>query len=135
VGTLDAVVTNESGERFRLLMTHLAHEVMTPTSFSSTAPIHAFIVAEEGRVRDYAALTGRVNIDRTTGEAVHKVVDSGTCHQRANVGPGADQAVVSARSSCCRSTRRSSWADGAGEPAAATRRSRRAAGQLIITHE
>jgi hypothetical protein len=61
VGTLDAVVTNESGERFRLLMTDLPHEVMTPTSFSSTAPIHAFIVDEEGRVRDYAALTGRVN--------------------------------------------------------------------------
>jgi hypothetical protein len=75
-------------------MTDLAHEVMTPTSFSSTAPIHAFIVDEQGRVRDYAALTGRVNIDRTTGEAVHQVVDSGTCHQRANLGPGADQAVV-----------------------------------------
>jgi hypothetical protein len=94
VGTLDAVVVNESGERFRLLMTDLAHEVMTPISFSSTAPIHAFIVDEEGRVRDYAALTGRVNIDRTTGEAVHQVVDSGTCHQTANLGPGADQAVV-----------------------------------------
>jgi hypothetical protein len=96
VGTLDAVVTNESGERLRLLMTDLAHEVMTPTSFSSTAPIHAFIVDEEGRVRDYAALTGRVNIDRTTGEAVHRIVDSGTCHQTANLnlGPGTDQATV-----------------------------------------
>ena len=94
VGTLDAVVTNESGERFLLLMTDLAHDVMTPISFSSTAPIHAFIVDEGGRVRDDAALTGRVNIDRTTGEAVHQVVDSGTCHRRANLGPGADEAVV-----------------------------------------
>jgi hypothetical protein len=83
VGTLDAVVANESGERFRLLMSDLAHEVMTPTSFSSTAPIHAFIVDSEGRVRDRASLVGRVNIDRTTGQAVHSIVDEGTCHQTA----------------------------------------------------
>ena len=44
VGTLDAVVTNEDGEQFRLMMSDLAHEVMTATSFSSTAPIHAFFV-------------------------------------------------------------------------------------------
>jgi hypothetical protein len=94
VGTLDTVVTNESGERFRLLMTDLAHEVITPTSFSSTAPIHGFIVDEDGRVRDRASLVGRVNIDRTTGQAVHRIVDRGTCHQRANLGPGADQATV-----------------------------------------
>ena len=96
VGTLDAVVTNEDGERFRLLMSDLAHEVMKPHSFASTAPIHAFIVDSSGRVRDRASLTGRVNIDRTTGEAVHKIVDRGTCHQRANLdlGPGTDQAVV-----------------------------------------
>ena len=81
VGTLDAVVTNESGERFRLMMSDLAHEVMTPTSFSATAPIHAFIVDSEGRVRDRASLVGRVNVDRTTGEAVHSIVDAGTCHQ------------------------------------------------------
>jgi hypothetical protein len=83
VGTLDAVVTNESGEQFRLMMSDLAHEVMTPTSFSSTAPIHAFIVDSEGRVVDRASLVGRVNIDRTTGEAVHSIVDAGTCHQTA----------------------------------------------------
>jgi hypothetical protein len=96
VGTLDAVVTNEAGERFRLLMTDLAHEVMTPGSFSSTAPIHAFIVDSNGRVRDRAALTGRVNIDRTTGEAVHRIVDRGTCHQTANLnlGPGTNAATV-----------------------------------------
>jgi hypothetical protein len=96
VGTLDAVVTNESGEQFRLLMSDLAHEVMKPRSFASTAPIHAFIVDSRGRVRDRASLTGRVNIDRTTGEAEHKIVDRGTCHQRANLnlGPGTDQAVV-----------------------------------------
>jgi hypothetical protein len=81
VGTLDAVVTNQDGEQFRLMMSDLAHEVMTPTSFSSTAPIHAFIVDSEGRVRDRASLVGRVNVDRTTGQAVHNIVDGGTCHQ------------------------------------------------------
>ena len=85
VGTLDAVVVNESGERFRLMMSDLAHEVMTPTSFSSTAPIHAFIVDSEGRVVDRASLVGRVNIDRMTGEAVHSIVDAGTCHQTATL--------------------------------------------------
>jgi hypothetical protein len=96
VGTLDAVVTNESGEQLRLLMSDLAHEVMTPESFASTAPIHAFIVDSEGRVRDRASLVGRVNIDRTTGEAVHQIVDRGTCHQTANLnlGPGTDRATV-----------------------------------------
>jgi hypothetical protein len=94
VGTLDAVATNESGERLRLLMSDLAHEVMTPDSFASTAPIHAFIVDSKGRVRDRASLVGRVNIDRTTGEAVHQIVDRGTCHQTANLGPGADHATV-----------------------------------------
>jgi hypothetical protein len=96
VGTLDAVVTNEAGEQFRLLMTDLAHEVMTPGSFSSTAPIHAFIVDSEGRVRDWASLTGRVNINRSTGEAVHQIIDRGTCHQTANLnlGPGTDAATV-----------------------------------------
>jgi hypothetical protein len=96
VGTLDAIVTNESGEQLRLLMSDLAHEVMTPDSFASTAPIHAFIVDSEGRVRDRASLVGRVNIDRTTGEAVHQIVDRGTCHQTANLnlGPGTDRATV-----------------------------------------
>jgi hypothetical protein len=96
VGTLDAVVANESGEQLRLLMSDLAHEVMTPDSFASTAPIHAFIVDSKGRVRDRASLVGRVNIDRTTGEAVHQIVDRGTCHQTANLnlGPGTDRATV-----------------------------------------
>jgi hypothetical protein len=96
VGTLEGTVVNEAGEQFRLLMTDLAHEVMTPTSFSSTAPIHAFIIDDEGRIRDRASLVGLVNIDRTTGEAVHQIVDSGTCHQTANLnlGPGTDQATV-----------------------------------------
>jgi hypothetical protein len=96
VGTLDAVVTNEDGEELRLLMSDLAHEVMTPDSFASTAPIHAFIVDSDGRVRDRASLVGRVNIDRTTGEAVHRIVDSGTCHQTADLrlGPGTDRATV-----------------------------------------
>jgi hypothetical protein len=96
VGTLDAVVTNASGEQLRLLMSDLAHEVMTPDSFASTAPIHAFIVDSKGRVRDRASLVGRVNIDRTTGEAVHQIVDRGSCHQTANLnlGPGTDRATV-----------------------------------------
>ena len=85
VGTLDAVVVNEQGEQFRLLMSDLAHEVMTPISFSATAPIHAFIVDAEGNVRDRASLVGRVDIDRTTGEAVHSIVDAGTCHQTATL--------------------------------------------------
>lgn len=96
VGTLDAVVTNEAGEQFRLLMSDLVHEVMTPDSFASTAPIHAFIVDSSGRVRDRASLVGRVNIDRSTGEAEHRIVDSGTCHQTANLnlGPGTNRATV-----------------------------------------
>lgn len=96
VGTMDAVVANETGEQFRLLLTDLVHEVITPDSFASTAPVHAFIVDSEGRVRDRASLVGRVNIDRTTGEAVHQIVDRGTCHQTANLnlGPGTDQATV-----------------------------------------
>jgi hypothetical protein len=93
---MDAVVTDQTGERFRLRMTDLAHEVMTPDSFASTAPIHAFIVDSEGHVRDRASLVGRVNIDRMTGEAAHRIVDRGTCHQTANLnlGPGTDQATV-----------------------------------------
>jgi hypothetical protein len=96
VGTLDAVVTNESGEELRLLMSDLVHEVLKPSSFASTAPIHAFIVDSRGRVRDRASLVGRVNIDRTTGEAVHRIVDRGTCHQTADLGlgPGTDRATV-----------------------------------------
>lgn len=85
VGTLDAVVINENGERFRLLMSDLAHEVMTPASFSSTAPVHAFIVDSSGHARDRASLIGRVNIDRATGEASHNIVDEGTCHQTATL--------------------------------------------------
>jgi hypothetical protein len=85
VGTLDAIVTNAAGERFRLMMSDLAHEVMTATSFSSTAPIHAFVVDSRGRVRDRASLVGRVNVDRTTGHAVHNIVDEGTCHQTATL--------------------------------------------------
>jgi hypothetical protein len=85
VGTLDAVVTNEAGERFRMMMSDLAHEVMTPRSFSSTAPIHAFFVDERGRVRDRASLVGRVHVDRGTGQAFHNIVDKGTCHQTATL--------------------------------------------------
>jgi hypothetical protein len=59
--------------------------VITPTSFSATAPIHAFIVDAEGDVVDRASLVGRVNVDRTTGVAEHSIVDSGTCHQTATL--------------------------------------------------
>jgi hypothetical protein len=85
VGTLDGVVTNQNGERFRVMMSDIAHEVMTPRSFSSIAPIHAFFVDERGRVRDRASLVGRVHIDRTTGQAFHSIVDEGTCHQTATL--------------------------------------------------
>jgi hypothetical protein len=96
VGTVDTVVQNEQGERFRLLMTDIAHEVMTPASFSSTAPIHAYIVDQRGRVRDFASLTGLVNIDRTTGEARHKIINRGTCNQQfnLNLGPGTDRSTI-----------------------------------------
>ena len=85
VGALDAVVTNQNGEQLRMLMSDLAHEVMTPTSFSSTAPIHAFFVDAGGRIRDRASLVGRVSVDRTTGAAVHSIIDEGTCHQTATL--------------------------------------------------
>jgi hypothetical protein len=96
VGTVDTIVQNEQGEQFRLLMTDIAHEVMTPTSFSSTAPIHAYFVDANGRVRDRASLTGLVNIDRTTGEAQHKIINRGTCNQQfnLNLGPGTDQSTI-----------------------------------------
>jgi len=96
VGTLDGVVTNEEGEELRVLISDLAHEVITPETFASTNPIHAFFVDSKGRVRDRASLIGRVNIDRTTGEAVHRIVDRGTCHQTAdlNLGPGTDMSTV-----------------------------------------
>ena len=96
VGTLDGVVTNEDGEELRVLISDLAHEVITPDSFTSTNPIHAFFVDSEGRVRDRASLVGQVDIDRNTGEAEHQIVDRGTCHQTADLdlGPGTDQATV-----------------------------------------
>ena len=96
VGTLDGVVTNEEGEELRVIISDLAHEVLTPDSFASTNPIHAFFVDSDGNVRDRASLVGQVNIDRTTGEAEHQIVDAGTCHQTANLnlGPGTDQATV-----------------------------------------
>ena len=96
VGTFEAVVTNESGEQFRLMMSDLAHEVLTERWFSSTNPIHAYFVDANGRVRDRASLVGRVNIDRRSGKAFHWILDRGTCHQTANLnlGPGTDQATV-----------------------------------------
>lgn len=96
VGTLDGVVTNESGERFRLILSDLVHEVQTARWFASTAPVHAYIVDANGRVRDRASLVGRVNIDRRTGRAFHWILDRGTCHQTANMnlGPGTDRATV-----------------------------------------
>jgi hypothetical protein len=83
VGTLDTTVTNEAGESFRLLMSDLAHEELTDKRFTSTNPIHAYIVDSKGRVRDRASLVGRVTVDRRTGEARHQIIDEGTCHQTA----------------------------------------------------
>jgi hypothetical protein len=96
VGTFEAVVTNESGEQFRLMMSDLAHEVLTERWFASTNPIHAYFVDASGRVRDRASLVGRVNIDRKSGNAFHWILDRGTCHQTANLnlGPGTDQVTV-----------------------------------------
>jgi hypothetical protein len=96
VGTFEAVVENEHGEQFRLMMSDLAHEVLTERWFSSTNPIHAYFVDADGRVRDRASLVGRVNIARRSGKAFHWILDRGTCHQTADLGlgPGTDQATV-----------------------------------------
>jgi hypothetical protein len=96
VGVFEGTVTNESGEQFRLYMSDLAHEVMGERWFSSTNPIHAYFVDANGKVRDRASLVGRVNIDKRTGKAYHWILDSGTCHQTANLGlgTGTDQATV-----------------------------------------
>lgn len=96
VGIFEGTVTNESGETFTLYMSDLAHEVMGERWFSSTNPIHAFFVDAKGKVRDRASLVGRVNIDKQTGNAYHWILDSGTCHQTANLnlGTGTDQSTV-----------------------------------------
>jgi hypothetical protein len=95
VGIIEGTVYDvETQEEFKLYSTDLAHEVITSRSFSSTNPIHAFIVDSSGRVRDHASLVGRVNVDLKTGKAQHKIVDRGTCHQTANLGPGAEAATV-----------------------------------------
>jgi hypothetical protein len=96
VGTVEGTVVNEAGEQFKLYSTDLAHEVITDRSFASTNPIHAYIVDSRGRVREYASLEGRVNVDLKTGNARHKIIDKGTCHQTANLnlGPGTDAATV-----------------------------------------
>ena len=85
VGTIDGTVTNEAGETFRLLMSDLAHEELTTKSFTSTNPIHAYIVDSRGRVRDRASLVGRVKVDLRTGAAQHDIIDEGTCHQSATL--------------------------------------------------
>ena len=74
-------------------MSDLAHEVITPTSFSATAPIHAYIVDAGG---NGTSLVGRVNVDRTTGAASHSIADAGTCHQTATLlgQPGAGVRAV-----------------------------------------
>ena len=96
VGTLDATVVNEQGERFRLMMSDLANEVVVlGRYFVSTNPIHAFIVDAQGKIRDRASLVGRVIVDTKTGHSTHFVIDRGTCHQRAAYPQfGATQAAV-----------------------------------------
>jgi hypothetical protein len=85
VGTLDAVATNEAGEQFRILMSDLAHEKQDERFFTSTNPVHAFIVDSRGRVRDRASLVGEVKVNRQTGEAKTYIIDEGTCHQTATM--------------------------------------------------
>ena len=95
VGTLDATVVNEQGERFRLMMSDLANEVLVlGRLFISTNPIHAYFVDAKGKIRDRASLVGRVVVDKKTGHSLHYVVDRGTCHQRAALSFGGDNAVV-----------------------------------------
>ena len=73
--------------------TDLAHEVITARSFSSTNPIHAFSSTRAERVREYARWSAASTSICATGEAQHKIVDRGTCHQTANLnlGPGTDR--------------------------------------------
>jgi len=94
VGTLDATVVNEQGERFRLMMSDLANEVHLGRLFVSTNPIHAYFVDAKGKIRDRASLVGRVVVDKKTGHSLHYIVDRGTCHQRAALSFGGDNAVV-----------------------------------------
>ena len=96
VGTLDATVVNEQGERFRLMMSDLANEVVVlGRFFVSTNPIHAYFVDAQGKIRDRASLVGRVVVDTKTGHSTHFVIDRGTCHQRAAIPAfGATDAVV-----------------------------------------
>ena len=96
VGTLDATVTNEAGETFRLMMSDLANEVVVlGRFFVSTNPIHAYFVDAQGKIRDRASLVGRVLVDTKTGHSTHWIVDRGTCHQRAAYPQfGATSAVV-----------------------------------------
>ncbi len=95
VGTLTATVTNEDGETFTLMMSDLANEVrVLGRFFVSSNPIHAFFVDSQGKIRDRASLVGRVVVDEKTGHAAHWVVDRGTCHQRAALPFGGDNAVV-----------------------------------------
>ena len=94
VGTLDATVVNENGERFRLMMSDLANEVHLGRLFISTNPIHAYFVDANGKIRDRASLVGRVVVDKKTGHSLHYIVDRGTCHQRAALSFGGDNAVV-----------------------------------------
>ena len=96
VGTLTATVVNEQGERFQMMMSDLANEVVVlDRFFVSTNPIHAFFVDSQGKIRDRASLVGRVIADTKTGHSTHWVVDRGTCHQRAAYPQfGATSAVV-----------------------------------------
>ena len=74
VGTLDATVVNEQGERFRLMMSDLANEVVVlDRFFVSTNPIHAYFVDAQGKIRDRASLVGRVIVDTKTGHSLHYV--------------------------------------------------------------
>jgi hypothetical protein len=95
VGTLEANVVNAQGEPFRMLMSDLANEVVVlGRFFVSTNPIHTYFVDAQGKIRDRASLVGRVIVDTRTGHSVHYVVDRGTCHQRAALPFGGDDAVV-----------------------------------------
>jgi hypothetical protein len=95
VGTLEANMVNEQGERFRMMMSDLANEVIVfGRYFVSTNPIHAYFVDSQGKIRDRASLVGRVIVDTKTKHSVHYVVDRGTCHQRGQAPFGDADAVV-----------------------------------------
>ncbi|MGK5557856.1 hypothetical protein ACSNOI_40255 [Actinomadura kijaniata] len=96
VGVVDATATNEKGETFRVLISDLAHEELTPRGFRSDSPIHGLIVDSRGRVRDRISLFGRFRSGPNGANARYWIEDRGTCRETRDLpyGPGSAGATV-----------------------------------------